>query len=144
MTERTYTDDLTLYVLVTRQCQLACPYCIEKTKVDTPDSLTVEQYIRKISKLLDTLPIANVMWVGGEPLLHPGLGTMVRALKRDGIKHILTTNGQLISKEITNIPFDAINVSVTAIKVAGTHEYMLNTKGVLRAAELACDLPTLS
>src|SRR5262249_12126995 len=45
----------------------------------------------------------SICFDGGEPLLHPGIGAMIRAARRRGIAVSISTNGILIPKKIDDV-----------------------------------------
>lgn len=82
------------------RCNLSCKMCwrslykTNRVESDMPyDNLT-----RVIDKIGDYL-IFVVLWNYGEPLLNPNLDRMIEYCSKKGIITVLSTNGNLLSKE---------------------------------------------
>ena len=78
-----------LNIVVTNRCSLSCWYCFfyaEKAGfVYEPSIEQIVEQVRLVAKQGKTLA---VQLTGGEPLLRDDLPEMVRALRREGVKHI--------------------------------------------------------
>jgi MoaA/NifB/PqqE/SkfB family radical SAM enzyme len=79
-----------------RRCNLACTYCNEFDKHSPPVPL---QTMRERIDHLARLRTANVEISGGEPLLHPHLGELIRHIRGTGALAGLITNGYLLSEK---------------------------------------------
>lgn len=100
-------------ISLTNQCNLHCTMCWQNDR-------SVRSYISydKICDILNDIshlgkpPI--YLW-GGEPLLHPDIIKIIRAVKSYGLFCIINTNGTMLKKlsgEIINFPPDMIIVSI--------------------------------
>ena len=90
-----------LRLSLTARCNLACPYCLPDG-VEPPGLLTLAQRLRVIEAAV-ALGARSLRLTGGEPLLHPQLEELIRAvqpLRARGLGEIaLTSNGVLLSAE---------------------------------------------
>lgn len=80
-------------VIYVGKCTLRCPYCYNYLLVldDTGKGYTMEETmenIRKMSKFIE-----GVVITGGEPTMYPDLPFLIQAIKKEGLKVKLDTNG---------------------------------------------------
>lgn len=90
-----------LRLSLTARCNLACPYCLPDGQ-EPPGLLTLAQRLAVITAAVN-LGATSLRLTGGEPLLHPQLETLIKAvqpLRTRGLHEIaLTSNGVLLSAE---------------------------------------------
>lgn len=87
---------LLAHLVVTRRCNLACGYCDEYDRVSPPVPLAdLDERVEALARL----HTAMIACTGGEPLLHPELEDVVRAIRRRGMTAMLSTNGYLLTRE---------------------------------------------
>ena len=84
------------HIIPTRRCNLSCAYCNEYDKVSNP--VPTADMLRRVD-LLAALGTGIITFSGGEPLLHPDLDEILRAIRRHGIIATLITNGYLLTPE---------------------------------------------
>ncbi len=84
------------HIIPIRRCNLSCAYCNEYDKVSKP--VPSAEMLRRID-LLAALGTGIITFSGGEPLLHPDLDEMIRAIRSNGIIATLITNGYLLNRE---------------------------------------------
>ena len=84
------------HIVPMRRCNLSCAYCNEYDKVSAP--VPTEEMLRRID-LLATLGTQIVTISGGEPLLHPNLDEIIRAIRSHDMIATLITNGYLLTPE---------------------------------------------
>lgn len=86
-----------LRISVTDRCNLRCRYCMPAAAYDwlPAESLLSFEELTRLARLFVELGVSKVRLTGGEPLLRPGLDTLVRQLAMlPGIHDLaLTTNG---------------------------------------------------
>src|ERR1700754_4101448 len=82
------------HIIPVRRCNLACAYCNEYDKVSNP--VPTGEMLRRI-ELLAKLGTGIITISGGEPLLHPGLDEIIRAIRTHGDIATIITNGYLLS-----------------------------------------------
>lgn len=114
----------TLRVSLLQHCNLGCVYCVAgeaelKQANASGDSLPVEQLLAMIRRLKAQLPLDTVRLTGGEPLLYPGLTSLIRGIRAAGIDAVrLTTNGFLLermARALKDAGLEALNVSLDAV-----------------------------
>ena len=114
-----------LRLSLTARCNLACPYCLPDG-VEPPGLLTLVQRLRVIEAAV-ALGVRSLRLTGGEPLLHPQLEELIRAvqpLRARGLGEIaLTSNGVLLSAE-----------RARALRAAGLDRITLSLDGTTGAA----------
>ncbi|MEB3208301.1 MAG: radical SAM protein [Synechococcus sp.] len=114
-----------LRLSLTARCNLACPYCLPDG-VEPPGLLTLAQRLRVIEAAV-ALGVRSLRLTGGEPLLHPQLEELIRAvqpLRARGLAEIaLTSNGVLLSAE-----------RARALRAAGLDRITLSLDGTTGAA----------
>lgn len=89
-----------LEVELTNSCNLECCYCYSSSCRNSSHPDMTLEVVKKILKLSSEYGIKSIGWLGGEPLLHKDLETILKKAKYSGIKNILFTNGSLLSKAI--------------------------------------------
>lgn len=93
-----------LRVSVLDRCQLRCGYCLPDNSSKKASWLTIEQY-EKIAQGLSHFNINKIRFTGGEPLIRPELGQIIKIFKINFPKSplALTTNGLLFKTKATEI-----------------------------------------
>jgi cyclic pyranopterin phosphate synthase len=111
-----------LRISVTDRCNLRCVYCSVGSVPHLPRSeiLSYEE-IQHIVQAAASIGISRVRLTGGEPLLRPNLGELVRMLSQiEGIDDIsLTSNGTLLSQyavELKEAGLKRVNVSLDTLR----------------------------
>lgn len=115
-----------LRVSLTDRCNLRCSYCMPAAGLPwlpTEDVLTDQEVIRLITIGVRHLGIGKVRFTGGEPLLRPGLASIVAAIAslRAGSPDLelsLTTNALGLDKKATALAaagLDRVNVSLDSL-----------------------------
>jgi MoaA/NifB/PqqE/SkfB family radical SAM enzyme len=84
------------HIIPMRRCNLSCAYCNEYDKVSNPVPAT--EMLRRI-ELLARLGTSIITISGGEPLLHPDLDEIIRAIRSHGAIATIITNGYLLTAE---------------------------------------------
>src|SRR5947199_5640000 len=79
-------------------CNLTCTGCgrIREYKQTIKEKLTVEECLASVDEA--GAPIVSIC--GGEPLIYPEIGALVRGIHRRGKHVILCTNGMCIKKKL--------------------------------------------
>jgi MoaA/NifB/PqqE/SkfB family radical SAM enzyme len=92
----------------THRCNLACTFC---DKHQGPQ-MSTEDCVRVLHELADAGTV-SVSFDGGEPLVHPGIGTLVQTGRALGLAVAISTNGLLIPRKIEEIAqANVIKVSI--------------------------------
>ena len=116
----------TLRVSLLQHCNLGCVYCVagedELKQVNTShegQALGVDELLAVICRLHGQLEFTTIRLTGGEPLLYPGLATLIRGIRAAGIPDIrLTTNGFLLERQAASLKaagLEAVNISLDAV-----------------------------
>ncbi len=85
---------------LTNVCNLRCPVCPTGARVvrRPPRFMDPELFERVIDEVGPTLLTAS-LWAWGEPLLHPEIERILRAIRRHDVVSLLSTNGQTLDRE---------------------------------------------
>src|SRR6201986_3496673 len=84
------------HIIPMRRCNLSCAYCNEYDKVSDP--VPTAEMLRRID-LLAKLGTGIITISGGEPLLHPELDEIIRAIRNQGAVATIITNGYLLTPD---------------------------------------------
>jgi MoaA/NifB/PqqE/SkfB family radical SAM enzyme len=84
------------HIIPMRRCNLSCAYCNEYDKVSNP--VPTAEMLHRID-LLAKLGTSIITVSGGEPLLHPDLDEIIRAIRSHGAIATIITNGYLLTPE---------------------------------------------
>ncbi|WP_103529010.1 GTP 3',8-cyclase MoaA [Streptomyces sp. SM12] len=117
---RTATD---LRVSLTDRCNLRCTYCMPEEGLDwlkKTSLLTDDEIVRLVRIAVTRLGVTEVRFTGGEPLLRPGLVSIVaRCAELEPRPDLsLTTNGiglERVAPALRDAGLDRINVSLDTI-----------------------------
>ncbi len=112
-----------LRLSVTDRCNLRCVYCMPESGVpliDHADILNVEEVVRVVRIINNTVGLSKVRITGGEPLVRRGVLQIIRGISRIGIKELtLTTNGLLLrqmSKHLAEAGIQRVNISLDSLR----------------------------
>src|SRR5512147_2444139 len=101
------------HIIPIRRCNLSCTYCNEYDDFSKP--VPTETVIARINHLAD-LGTVIVTLSGGEPLLHPDLDDVIRAMRRRGLIAGMITNGYLLTpdriKRLNQAGLDWLQISI--------------------------------
>jgi MoaA/NifB/PqqE/SkfB family radical SAM enzyme len=84
------------HIIPMRRCNLSCAYCNEYDKVSAP--VPTEEMLRRVD-MLARLGTQIITISGGEPLLHPELDEIIRAIRSHDMIATIITNGYLLTPE---------------------------------------------
>ncbi len=112
-----------LRISVTDRCNLRCLYCMPEEGVPGRTHQEILRYeeIARLTRIAVDLGVRKVRITGGEPLVRPGLVSLV-AMLRDipGIEDLaLTTNGTLLAPQAADLAaagLDRVNVSLDSLQ----------------------------
>lgn len=101
------------HIIPIRRCNLSCTYCNEYDEFSKP--VPTETVVARIDRLAD-LGTSIVTLSGGEPLLHPELDEIIRAMRNRGVLACMITNGYLLTadrvKRLNNAGLDHMQISI--------------------------------
>lgn len=114
-------------------CNLTCTGCgrIREYSQTIKDKLSVEECLVSVDEA--GAPIVSIC--GGEPLIYPEIGRLVKEIL-DRRKHIyLCTNGVFLEKKLDQFkPSDRFFFNVHLDGMEATHDLMVEREGVFKAA----------
>ena len=89
---------------VLRVCNIRCQYCynIRGAKIKPLDAV-----LKELDELTRLRNLQSIIISGGEPLLHPNLPDILRAVRVKGLRSLLLTNGVLLDEAMTQTLRDA-------------------------------------
>jgi len=98
----TKNDNPNGWVEITTDCNLKCPGCYRGCNRD--DNISIHEPLESVKEtILEMKRLRNCQIIslsGGEPLLHPELGSIIRFIKDNGMYPFVHTNGVLLTPEI--------------------------------------------
>ena len=89
-------------LFVTSRCNLECVHCFSSTEDQTVNELSVEE-VESVLDQLEKLGVQQVRLNGGEPLLHPRIDEILKALRHRRLRKVILTNGTLLDEEKTRL-----------------------------------------
>jgi MoaA/NifB/PqqE/SkfB family radical SAM enzyme len=105
------------HIIPIRRCNLSCSYCNEYDDFSKP--VPTETMVARINRLAD-LGTGIITLSGGEPLLHPELDEIIRAMRRRGVLACMITNGYLLVPErvqrLNRAGLDHMQISIDNVK----------------------------
>lgn len=97
-------DSMNIFFHILTSCNLSCSHCYinkEQHGYDMMPTSVIEEWLHQ---LIDTKKDANIIFLGGEPTLHPDLPTIVKKTREMGCKSItIDTNGYLFHDVLSKI-----------------------------------------
>ncbi|NED15148.1 GTP 3',8-cyclase MoaA [Streptomyces sp. SID9124] len=113
-----------LRVSLTDRCNLRCTYCMPEEGLQwlaKPDLLSDDEIVRLVSVAVTRLGVTEVRFTGGEPLLRPGLVSIVQrcVALEPRPRMSLTTNGiglKRTAAALKDAGLDRVNVSLDTLR----------------------------
>lgn len=113
-----------LRVSLTDRCNLRCTYCMPEEGLQwlaKPELLTDDEIVRLVRVAVTLLGVTEVRFTGGEPLLRPGLVSVVErcAALEPRPRLSLTTNGiglARTARALRDAGLDRVNVSLDTLR----------------------------
>lgn len=137
-----------VYIAVTHQCNLSCPYCYADAGEALPHELTSKE-IKSIIKDSKELGAKRIVFTGGEPLLRSNLFEMAHYAKEFDLETEFLTNGTLVNQsniQLISEAFQSVGVSLDGSKaeihekLRGEGTFQKTLAGVQLLAESGLDL----
>lgn len=132
-----------LFVHVTKACNLRCAYCYFSADHPMPDEMSTEEFSR-LWRDVATLRPRKLVWTGGEPLLRRDLLDLLLGLREADparrVRTCLNTNGLRVTPEVARAlvgRVDEVRVSVDAMEARND---ALRGAGAFRAAVRALEV----
>lgn len=122
---------------ITSACNARCGFCnfaVDKMPIESRHSVTLEE-AQNAAEILYRNGVYFLIYVGGEPMLHPQLNEMIAHAASIGMAPMLVTNGSLLHKDkidaLAEAGLHSVIISIDAAEVE-KHEENRGLKG-------ACD-----
>ena len=126
---------------ITSACNLKCEFCLVEIK---RRHLPVSEALRVADELI-AAGVDKVLLSGGEPLLHPGIGAVMRRLFEAGVLVKLLTNGTVANRSVFDLirASNSIEVSLSVPTAdARAADEIFRSRGTLdRIASTIAELP---
>jgi len=84
----------------TAACDLACPGCISEDIINAGGKINNQRLIELGQEFIDIGVKAVILIGGGEPLVHPKVGDLIKLFGENNIQVGITSNGTMIHKHI--------------------------------------------
>lgn len=121
---------------VTNQCNLHCKHCYGDSGRKREDELTTEE-IKRVVDDLARAAVFNIVFTGGEPLLHPHFFEILQYARSKPMSCMVFTNGSMLTREVVQT-FGDLGVGVVAVSLDGleqTHDTFRGAKNWERAVQ---------
>ena len=102
-------------------CNLKCPFCVYTSQAETGKKIEV-QFFKELLAGLDNsvIPVSYINFVGaGEPLLHKQFSQLAQEAKRVVPDVRVTTNGTLLTKEMSETLISS-GINLFTISITGS------------------------
>ncbi|MFP4364434.1 MAG: radical SAM protein [Spirochaetia bacterium] len=133
-----------LFLEITRKCNLACRHCgSDCTSENAEKQLTTESWVKIIHTLAEEYgKQLSFVLTGGEPLMHPELERITKALSETPNQWGLVTNGLLLNKRKL---YNLLDRNITSLTIsldgpAEQHDFLRGSKGAFQKALAAIKL----
>jgi MoaA/NifB/PqqE/SkfB family radical SAM enzyme len=104
-------DTANVFFHILTQCNLDCRHCYINPRQHGTGKLSLERIQAWLEVLIQRSPSANLIFLGGEPTLHPELPAAVRVARRLGYASItIDTNGYLFNDILHKVTPDDVDV----------------------------------
>ncbi len=131
---------------VTSRCNQECPYCwgpqdFDETEVD---SKTAAAIVRKIAQS----GAQRIVFTGGDPILRPDIGMLIRLAKQEGLEVALSTTGDALTRsfvrgyggwiDLISLPLDGASEEVSSRTKKEGH-----FTAIMNCLDFLVDFPTI-
>lgn len=135
--EVTQNDCFPAYVVweLTLACDQPCAHCGSRAGAARQEELDLNEALEVVKQLAD-MKAKEVVLIGGEAYLYDGFLDIISALKKAGIRPIMTTGGRGITQELAQQMKDAglHSVSVSIDGLESEHNGIRKAKGSFESA----------
>jgi len=139
--------------LVTRRCNLSCPFCIIPPLSQPGEWQAYEADPEKVLRILDHPAVRRALYIGlsgGEPLLNKDLPEIIRLVRSRGYLCGVVTNGTLLGEHVREIKKSGVNIinvslydtnmeQLAALLPEVNRVFPCRTNRILRKSELEKD-----
>lgn len=123
---------------VTGACRFRCPFCCEPNRLQ--NMAPIKKFIN-ITKTLRQFGTRRLCFTGGDPLLYPDIGQLLKYASSSGFYNLLlTTDGELLNEHRQEVlPFvNAVRFSIHGLH--SQHDEIIGYPGSFTATERAIDI----
>jgi MoaA/NifB/PqqE/SkfB family radical SAM enzyme len=120
---------------ITSSCNARCGFCnfaVDKMPPENRHFVTLEE-AKEATEILARNGVYFLIYVGGEPMLHPQLNEMISHASSIGIASMLVTNGSLLTeeriKQLAKAGLVSVIISIDATEI-DKHEQNRGLRGV--------------
>lgn len=117
-----------VYIVLTQECNLSCPYCIREYEKDSIAFMPFEEVIVSLDVLAKSNNNFELILSGGEPTLHPEFREIVIEAKKRFKRLSIASNGTNFS--FFKDSFDILDSIKIQISIDGTLEIHNKLRGV--------------
>jgi MoaA/NifB/PqqE/SkfB family radical SAM enzyme len=120
-----------IFFHILTNCNLSCRHCYINKEQHGKNTLPLEKINAWLDAFAEKSDVANVIFLGGEPTLHPDLFLAVKHAKKTGYKSVtIDTNGYLFNGILSKIePCEVDYISFSLDGVARQTNDMLRGNG---------------
>lgn len=116
--ERNFSAPDTVFLEATRACNLTCTHCFNSSGKELPGQLTQSQ-LEAIVNDLAASGVQEIRFTGGEPVILPGIVSLIKRASSLGIRCSMGTNAVLINDR-----------KADELKAAGLHAVIVSLDGL--------------
>jgi radical SAM protein with 4Fe4S-binding SPASM domain len=109
-------------VTITRECNLACPYCYQGLSKRRGRHMPIERIRDLFGKIAAVNPNCYLILTGGEPLMHPDIGEIFDLIDTAGFRLTILTNGMYIDAAMAERMSRLERLDVVQISLDGMTE----------------------
>lgn len=138
----------TVFIELTRKCNLRCIHCLNNSGVELPGQITKEEVFDLVKNLIDA-GVQEIRFTGGEPLLFDGLYECIKMATDNGLRTSLGTNGVLatpeVAKKLKEAGLNSVVVSLDGTKethdtIRGAGNFERSLRGLFNLKEVGIDV----
>lgn len=102
----------TLQIFITNRCNLRCDGCFARNIMEDDCDISLSEYASVIEQAIRKGG-EQINLLGGEPLIHPKIGEIIRINREKGLKTTIYTNGHFIRRfNAEDLPGAKLRVSL--------------------------------
>ena len=123
---------------LTLKCDQPCTHCGSRAGDARADELTTEEALSVVSQLA-AMRTDEVVLIGGEAYLHPGVLDIVKSLSQSGILPTMTTGGRGVTEDLAH-DLAAAGLATVSVSIDGlehVHDTMRAARGSFTSATRA-------
>lgn len=108
-----------VYFTVTRECNLACPYCYAGLKDRGGKRMPPDKAGRLLDMIREENPRCHIVLTGGEPFSHPHFFDILDRTRQRGFQVSILTNGALVDDRAAAGLARYTNLKIVQVSVDG-------------------------